>query len=85
MIAPINMKKLRVIGISGSLRTNSYNSAALYAARELAPEGMEIYIFNISEIPLFNDDLKAKGLPEPVAALRNAIAESDAVLIATPE
>jgi chromate reductase len=85
MTAPVDMNTLKVLGISGSLRKNSYNSAALLAARELAQDGMAIDIFDLSEIPIFNDDLKAKGWPASVSSLRKAVAESDAILIATPE
>jgi chromate reductase, NAD(P)H dehydrogenase (quinone) len=79
-------RNLVVCGIAGSLRRGSYNQALLRAARELAPEGMELRVFDrISEIPLFNEDLEAEGDPEPVQALKLAIEEADALLIATPE
>jgi chromate reductase, NAD(P)H dehydrogenase (quinone) len=53
---------------------------------ELAPEGMEIRIFGrMAEIPLYNGDVEAMGDPEPVQALKRAIAEADALLVATPE
>jgi len=77
---------LVVCGIAGSLRQGSFNRALLRAARELAPEGMEIRIFDrMAEIPLFDQDLEAEGDPEPVQALKRAIGEADALLIATPE
>ena len=76
---------LRVLGISGSLRQASFNSAALRAAQELAPEGMTIDIFSIRDIPLYDEDERAKGFPAPVLALRDAIKAADALLLATPE
>ena len=77
---------LVVCGIAGSLRKGSYNRALLRAAQELAPEGMEIRIFDrMAEIPLFNEDVEAKGDPEPVQALKRAIGDAGALLIATPE
>lgn len=77
---------LVVCGIAGSLREKSYNRALLRAARELAPDGMEVRIFDgMAEIPLFNEDVEASGDPEPVLALRRAIGEADGLLIATPE
>jgi chromate reductase, NAD(P)H dehydrogenase (quinone) len=77
---------LVVCGIAGSLRRGSYNRALLRAARDLAPEGMEVRIFDrLAEIPLYNQDVEAEGDPEPVQALKRAIAEADALLIATPE
>lgn len=78
--------QLVVCGLAGSLRRASLNRALLRAAQELAPAGMEIRIFDrMAEIPLFNADLEASGDPEAVIALRRAIADADALLIATPE
>lgn len=76
---------LRVLGISGSLRQGSYNSALLRAAVELAPEGMTITPHDIRDIPLYDEDVRAKGLPAPVQELREAILAADALLIVTPE
>jgi chromate reductase len=77
---------LVVCGIAGSLRQGSYNRALLQAAQELAPEGVEVRIFDrMAEIPLFNQEVEAGGDPEPVQALKQAIGEADALLIATPE
>ena len=77
---------LVVCGIAGSLRKASYNRALLRVAQELAPEGMEIRIFErIGELPHYDEDVEKQGDPEPVAALKRAIAEADALLFATPE
>ena len=76
---------VRVLGISGSLRRASFNTGLLRAAQELAPEGMEISIHDIREIPFFNSDLEAKGDPGPVVALKQAVQAADAVIFATPE
>jgi chromate reductase len=75
----------KVVAISGSLRARSYNTAALRAAAELAPEGMDIEIFDLNGIPLLNPDDEASGTPLRVRELREAIAEADALLISTPE
>ena len=75
----------RILGISGSLRERSYNRALLQAARELAPEGVEIEEFDLAAIPLYNPDVEAAGDPQPVAALRDAVRNADALLFATPE
>lgn len=75
----------RVLGISGSLRKGSYNTMALEAARKLAPSGMTIERFDLRPIPLYDEDVRAKGLPAPVQDFRRAIAEADAVLIVSPE
>jgi len=76
---------LRVLGIAGSLRVGSYNRALLRAAQELAPAGMTIEIYELHTIPPYNADVEAQGFPEPVVAFKKAIAEADALLIATPE
>ena len=75
----------RILGISGSLRERSYNTALLQAAAELAPPDVEFELFDLSAIPLYNDDVESVGDPEPVAELREAVARADALLIATPE
>lgn len=77
---------LKIFGLAGSLRRGSFNRALLHAAVEVAPKGVEIRIFErLGEIPPFNADVEAEGDPEPVVALKSAIREADALLIATPE
>lgn len=77
---------IHVLGIVGSLRTGSSNRALMRAALELVPEGMEIVQYaGLGDLPLFNQDVEAQGDPEPVRALKAAIAEADALFIATPE
>lgn len=79
-------RTLRVFGIAGSLRVGSFNRALLHAARALAPAGMEIVVFDgLREIPPYDADVDAAGEPAPVAALRRAIRDADALLFATPE
>ena len=79
------MAGLTICAISGSLRAGSFNTAALRAAAELAPDGVEVVAQSIADIPLYNEDVKAAGLPLAVIRLQAAIASADAVLIATPE
>ncbi|HWH17381.1 MAG TPA: NAD(P)H-dependent oxidoreductase [Allosphingosinicella sp.] len=76
---------LRILGIAGSLRRDSYNKALLRAAKELAPADMGIEIFDLAGVPLYNGDVEAEGDPEAVAAMKEAIREADGVLLATPE
>ena len=61
--------RLRVLAISGSLRTASFNTGLLRASREVAPDGMDVDIFDIRELPFYDGDLEAQGDPEPVRAL----------------
>jgi chromate reductase len=77
---------IRVLAISGSLRRGSFNTAALRAAVELAPEGMSIELFTLDSIPNFDEDTEAGAGPsEAVLRLRESVAAADALLIATPE
>lgn len=79
-------EKLVVCGIAGSLRAGSYNKMLLRAAGELASEGVEVRPFErLGEIPLYDGDVEAKGIPEPVQALKRAVREAAAVLVCTPE
>ena len=79
------MADFNILGLCGSLRRGSFNMAALRAAIDLAPEGVAIEIAGIGEIPLYNDDVRAVGMPAPVIELAGRIAAADALLIATPE
>ena len=75
-----------ILGISGSLRTGSYNSALLRAAAELTPAGTTIEIATIRGIPLYDGDVeKNDGIPATVTALKDKIAAADGVLLVTPE
>ncbi len=76
---------MTVLAICGSLRKGSYNMAALRTAIELKPPGMTIEIADISQFPLYNEDVRAQGFPPPVETLRRQIAAADALLFATPE
>ena len=76
----------RLIGVAGSLRSGSYNTALLRAAVELAPAGTEFQIASIAGIPLYDGDIERdSGIPARVAELKDEIAAADGLLIATPE
>ena len=79
------MTSLCFLGISGSLRAGSFNTAALRAAAELAPEGVTVELAGIRDIPAYDEDAHEAGAPASVAALRARIAAADAVIVATPE
>ena len=72
---------MNVIGISGSLRKGSFDTAALRAAQGLAPEGMTIEVAQIGDLPLYNDDVRAAGFPPPAERLRAQLAAADAILL----
>lgn len=79
------MLMMRILGISGSLRRQSFNTALLRAAGELAPDGVAIEPFDLASIPLYNEDVRLAGYPPEVALFREAIRTADAILIAMPE
>jgi chromate reductase, NAD(P)H dehydrogenase (quinone) len=81
----VDRKPFRILAVAGSLRQGSYNRGLLRAAEELAPEWVEVRFFDIGQLPFFNEDVEAAGDPEPVRRFKDAIAASNAVLIATPE
>jgi NAD(P)H-dependent FMN reductase len=76
---------MKILGISGSLRQGSYNSALLRAAVELAPAGVAIEVGTIKGIPLYDGDVEAAGYPEAAAKLKAQFIAADAVLLVTPE
>ncbi len=78
-------RPVHVLGFAGSLRQGSYNRAVLRAAGELAPGGMSLEVFDLSPIPLYNADIEAAGVPEPVRQFKERMAAADALLIVTPE
>lgn len=76
---------VRLLGLSGSLRRASKNTALLRAAAELAPVDVEVIVHHLGAIPMYDGDLEADGLPAPVRALRDEVAAADGLLLATPE
>jgi chromate reductase len=81
---PAMSKTVRILGIAGSLRRESYNRGALRAAQQLIPEGVTLDVFELDGIPGFNQD-KEQNPPEKVAELKRRIVEADAILFVTPE
>ena len=74
-----------LVGISGSLRQGSYNTALLRAALGMAPVGWQTEVAEIRDLPLYDADLDSGSPPESAARFRALIAGADAVLIATAE
>ena len=78
---------MKVLGISGSLRRDSYNTSLLRAAAELLPDGVELVVFeDLAAIPPYDEDVdSAPEAPPAVAALRRAVEDADGLLVVTPE
>jgi chromate reductase len=77
--------QIRILGFAGSLRRASYNRGLIRAAAEGAPVGTVVEVFDLGNIPLYNQDVEDSGEPRSVVAFKNAIARADALLVATPE
>jgi chromate reductase, NAD(P)H dehydrogenase (quinone) len=77
--------KPRLLGISGSLRKGSTNTAVLQALAGCIADRATLDLFWIGHLPLYNQDIDVEPPVEPVAALRAAIAAADGVVIASPE
>ena len=77
-------KPVRILGIAGSLRRESYNRAALRAAAQLVPADATLDIFELDGIPGFSQD-EEQNPPAKVVELKRRIREADAVLFVTPE
>ncbi|EQD37120.1 glycerol-3-phosphate dehydrogenase (NAD(P)(+)) [mine drainage metagenome] len=79
-------EKTKILGIAGSLRKDSYNKALLKVIAGLAPAGVEIEVFELDSIPLYNQDIDTPELmPQSVRSLKDKIKKADAVLFVTPE
>jgi len=75
---------LKILGFAGSLRKGSYNKSLLRSAIQLLPSDTTLEIFDLSDIPPYNQDLD-NNMPSRVKEFKTKIRESDALLIATPE
>ncbi len=76
---------VRLLGITGSLRAKSFNTAALRTFAALLPAGVALEIADLADIPFYNADVEQGGLPEAVKALRSRVTAADGLVFAVPE
>jgi chromate reductase len=79
------LNDLRILAIPGSLRRASFNRGLLLAAQEILSGRAEVELVSLAEIPLYDDDLRLAGYPEPVEKLRKQVERADALLIGATE
>ena len=79
------MDTIRLVGISGSLRQASSNTAVLRTLQDSAPAGVELTILPLDDIPLYNQDLDGPNPPEAVRRFKEAIAACDGIVLCSPE
>ena len=75
----------RILALAGSYRSGSFNQALISAARQVAPDHVDIVEFDLRVVPFYDGDLEAAGDPEAVQQLKTAVREADALLFVTPE
>ena len=76
---------MKILAVSGSLRAGSHNTALLHAAAALAPDGVEVELWDgLGDLPIYDQDLE-DDVPESVRRLREDWSSADAILFATPE
>lgn len=75
---------VKILGIAGSLRKGSYNRAALRVAQQETPEEAQLEIFELNDVPPFNQDLES-DMPVAVKELKAKAKAADAILFVTPE
>src|ERR1700712_1935177 len=75
----------RLLGISGSLRRNSYCSSILRTLADTPGKNATLDIFDLSQVPIYNEDDEGERLPKCVHELRQAVANSEGVIVVSPE
>ena len=74
-----------LVAFSRSTRAASFHTRLIRALPALAPDGVQVAHFDLSDVPFYNQDMEDGGLPESVTAMRAAVAEADGVILAAPE
>ena len=77
--------RVRLLGMSGSLRIGSYSNAVLESLRERFADRADLIVYALDRIPLYNQDLEGERRPATVQDLLAAIAEADGLVLCAPE
>jgi len=80
-----SLTPIKLLGISGSLRVHSYNSAALRTVESVLPDGMTFEIASLASLPFYSADVEQRGFPDSVRELREKVGAADALIFASPE
>lgn len=76
---------LKFVAVVGSLRIASYHRALIADLQRFAPEDVTIEVLELADLPMYNEDIEAEGLPAAVQAFRTALEQADGSIWATPE
>jgi chromate reductase len=76
---------IKLLGISGSLRAQSFNSGALSVVGSVLPEGMQFNVASLADLPFYNADVEQRGFPAEVESFRRKVAAAEALIFAVPE
>lgn len=79
------MTNVKILAICGSLRAESVNAIVARSAIATAGDGVDVELFDLTDVPLYNGDVEEAGIPGPVQALHDAVGEADGLLIFSPE
>jgi chromate reductase, NAD(P)H dehydrogenase (quinone) len=82
---PVSDAGFRLLGLSGSIRQGSANTIILRTLAERLDGGTSLMVFPLDDVPLYNSDLEGERLPDSVRALKDAIAQSDGIILCSPE
>jgi chromate reductase, NAD(P)H dehydrogenase (quinone) len=82
---PVSDAGFRLLGLSGSIRQGSANTIILHTLAERLDDGTSLMVFPLDDVPLYNSDLEGERLPASVGALKDGIAQSDGIILCSPE
>ena len=74
-----------IVAFSGSTRVDSFHTRILKSLQQSSPADMTVTLFDLSDVPFYNEDLEGENLPESVKILRNIVEVADGVIFAAPE